>query len=336
MNKYVTTLLVIILAVAALGGWTAYKLLTEDRITPNDNFFVVSIAPAPDIDVDLWTLTVDGLVDETMNLTLEDLQSMPVNETERLKCVDGPSGTAVWTGVRVRDVLDRAGLAPGAREVVFHGVDGYTSSLPIDYLQRGDVLLAWGMNHEPLPRDQGYPLRVVAPDKYGYKWVKFVYRVEVINYTYEGYWESRGWSNSADSSILSGWGLHAALLTIATVLGGLAAISGARLSSLPNFWSDLPDWFGKGFHNATSKGFGLIAFPTLVYWMVVVERERGHLFFSVHGILGGISLALMVVGGIGGGALALGVENARPVHRYGLLLSYLLMLAAILTGLIKI
>jgi len=336
MNKYTIALVAVVLAVAAVGAWTAHHLLAEGRITPNDEFFVVSIAPAPEIAVGSWNLTVDGLVDHPVNLTYEDLQAIPVNETERLKCVDGPTGTAVWTGVPVHDVLARAGVSPGAKEVVFHGADGYTSSLPLDYLARDDVLLAWGMNGEPLPRDQGYPLRLVAPDKYGYKWVKFVYRLEVIDHDYRGYWESRGWSQSADASVAAGWGWHAALLSVVAVLGGLAYVSGSKLSPSPNFWSDLPDRFGKGLHNVASKGFGLVAVPTLVYWLVVVERERGSLPVTLHGVLGVASLVIMVIGGIASGPLALGREGARPAHGYALRISYLLFLAAILTGLMRI
>ena len=337
MNKYAIVLLAVVLAVAAVGAWTAHHLVTEGRITPNDEFFVVSITDPPRVDVGTWRLTIDGTINATANLTYGSLTSMPaVDETELLKCVEGPSGTAVWTGVRVRDVLALAGIANGSREVVFHGADGYSSSMTLDEALGDHVLLAWGMNHEPLPREQGYPLRVVAPGKAGYKWVKFVERVEVVDYDYKGYWESRGWNDTADNSVLVVWPYHAVLLTIAAAMGSLAAVSGAKLSPTRNFWSDLPEWFGRGLHNATSKGYGLISFPTLVYWMVVIQRERGSVLYSGHGVLGAISLVSMVVGGVAGGALALGKEGGRAVHRYATVLSLLMMLAAIFTGLMKI
>ena len=337
MNKYAIVLLAVVLAVTAVGAWTAHHLITEGRITPNDKFFVVSIGDPPQVDVETWSLTIDGTVNETANVTYGSLTSMPaVNETEVLKCVEGPSGTAVWTGVRVRDVLALAGIANGSREVVFHGADGYSSSLTLDEALGDDVLFAWGMNHEPLPREQGYPLRVVAPGKAGYKWVKFVERVEVVDYDYKGYWESRGWNDTADNSVVTTWPYHAVLLTLAAAMGALAAVSGAHLSGTRNFWSDLPDRFGKRFHDATSKGYGLVAFPTLVYWMVVIQRDRGSVLHSGHGVLGAISLASMAIGGVAGGALALGMERGRAVHRYATILSLLMMLAAVFTGLLKI
>ena len=337
MNKYAVVLLAVVLAVTVVGAWTAHHLITEGRITPNDEFFVVSITDPPQVDVGAWWLTIDGTVNETANVSYRSLTDMPsVNETETLKCVEGPSGTAVWTGVRVRDVLALVGIANGSREVVFYGADGYSSSLTLDDALGDDVLLAWGMNHETLPRDQGYPVRVVAPGKAGYKWVKFVERVEVVDYDYKGYWESRGWNDTADNSVVTTWPYHAVLLTLAAVMGALAAVSGSMLSPARNFWSDLPDRFGRRFHDATSKGYGLVSFPTLVYWMVVIHRERGSILTSGHGILGAISLALMVVGGVAGGTLALGAERGRAVHRYATVLSLLTMLAAIFMGLVKI
>ena len=337
MNKYAIILLVVVLAVTAAAAWTAHHLVTEGNITPNDEFFVVSITDPPRVDIGTWQLSIDGTVNRTANLTYEGLTSMAsVDETETLKCVEGPSGTAVWTGVRVRDVLALAGIANGSREVVFHGADGYTSSLTLEDAEGDDVLLAWGMNHETLPRDQGYPLRVVAPGKAGYKWVKFVERVEVVDYDHKGYWESRGWNDTADNSVVATWPYHAALLTIAAAMGALAAVSGAKLSPTRNFWSDLPDWYGRRLHDATSKAYGLVSFPTLVYWMAIIQRNRGSILYSGHGVLGAISLASMVAGGVAGGALALGVERGRPVHKYATVLSFLMMLAAIFTGLMKI
>ena len=337
MRKYLLALVAIITTVAALGAWTAHHLVTEGRITPNDEFFVVSITDPPQVDIGTWSLAIYGTVNHTANLTYAALTAMPsVYETETLKCVEGPSGTAVWTGVRVRDVLALTGIANGSREVVFYGADGYSSSLTLDDALGDDVLLAWGMNHETLPRDHGYPLRVVAPGKAGYKWVKFVERVEVVDYDYKGYWESRGWNDTADNSVLVVWPYHAALLTIAAAVGSLAAVSGAKLSPARNFWSDLPEQFGRRLHDATSKGYGLISFPTLVYWMVVIQRERGSVLNSGHGVLGTISLVSMVVGGVAGGAVALGKEGGRAVHRYATVLSLLMMFAAIFTGLVKI
>jgi DMSO/TMAO reductase YedYZ molybdopterin-dependent catalytic subunit len=85
--------------------------------------------------------------------------------------------------------------------VIFHAVDGYTSSLPLDYIRRNDILLAYSMNGVTLPAERGFPFQVVAESKWGYKWVKWVDGIELSNDTsYRGYWESRGYNNDGEQS----------------------------------------------------------------------------------------------------------------------------------------
>jgi hypothetical protein len=337
MDKYVKTLIALVVVVGSLTAWVIHGQLTKGDITPNDEFFTLSIGRVPDIDADAWELRVDGLVDHAIALSYENVTSMPpVDVTATLECVEGPSGTAVWTGVRLRDVLALAGLGQGARDVVFHAADGYNSSVDVDYAMGDDVLLAWGMNGEPLPRDQGFPLKVVAPGKDGYKWVKWVERVEVVGYDHEGYWESRGWDDTADKPVFTGWAPHAILLSLAALFGGLAMVSGMRFSQRSTFWRDLPAWFSRRSHIGSSVAYLALLFATFAFWTGRTLEQRGSVFYSMHGRLALLEVVVAVVGLLTGTALSRGRERARAAHYYANLFSYLLLLGVILSGLILI
>ncbi len=126
-----------------------------------------------------------------------------VSEVETLECYDNVPGgnligTALWTGVKVRTILEMAHVKDRAVKVLFHTADGYSTSHRIEYVMRDDVILAFKMNGVELPVEHGYPVRLVAPGKYGYKWAKWIVRIEVVDYDKKGYWESRGYSDEAD------------------------------------------------------------------------------------------------------------------------------------------
>jgi hypothetical protein len=266
-------------------------------ITPNASFFTLSIDGTPEINVSQWTLEVDGYVSHTLNLTYENITAQPsVSEVARLQCVSGPSGTANWTGVPLNDILAMAGVKHGALEIVFYGADGYTSSLDWPTENTSDVLLAYGMNGVPLPPDQGCPLRIVAPNELGYKWVKWIYRIEVVGYAYRGYWELRGWSNNAEIAAPTDWRLHAALLSISFIFGGLAAISGIKLSPTMTEFKNLPRFVSRRFHIIVSLLFVSSAAVFFTYWVISTLISRGAVFYELHGIVGLISIGLIIVG----------------------------------------
>jgi DMSO/TMAO reductase YedYZ molybdopterin-dependent catalytic subunit len=170
------------------------------EITPLEDFFVVDLGVKPDIDVAEWHLEVTGLVDAPLFLTYEEILSFPsVTQVTHLQCVmEGFEGTGEWTGVPLRYILEKAHYSQSAVSVVFYAADEYTSSIPLDVALNEDTILAYRMNGVTLPRDHGYPLRLVIPDKLGYKWVKWIVKIELVDYVYEGYWESRGYSNIGD------------------------------------------------------------------------------------------------------------------------------------------
>jgi DMSO/TMAO reductase YedYZ molybdopterin-dependent catalytic subunit len=158
-----------------------------------------AIAGTQWIDRETYRLKVTGLVNEEIEMSYDDLLDLPAySELVRMNCVEGWGFDAKWTGFRVVDLLDEAGLRPEASYVVFHSADGYSSGLDLDYLIEGSILMAYGINDVTLPPERGFPFQVVARGKYGYKWAKWVTEIEVVAEERRGFWESRGYSNSAN------------------------------------------------------------------------------------------------------------------------------------------
>ena len=116
-----------------------------------------------------------------------------------LFCVEGWAAEILWEGVLLRDLFEDAGVKDEAVVAIFHSVDGYTTSLPLDTILDKDLMIAYKMNDVVLPPERGYPFQLVAEDKLGYKWGKWIERIELSDDAdYEGYWESFGYSNEAD------------------------------------------------------------------------------------------------------------------------------------------
>jgi DMSO/TMAO reductase YedYZ molybdopterin-dependent catalytic subunit len=151
------------------------------------------------VNASTYRLGVTGLVKTPLSLTYAQVTSMPAyQQVTTLNCVEGWSDTYLWQGVRVKDLLARAGYAPTATVIIFRCADGYTTSLSLDYVVGNNILLAYKMNGVTIPPERGFPFQVVAEDKFGYKWAKWVTDIQVSNdTTFRGYWESRGYDNSA-------------------------------------------------------------------------------------------------------------------------------------------
>jgi DMSO/TMAO reductase YedYZ molybdopterin-dependent catalytic subunit len=194
--------------------------LTGQRglITPNEKFYIRSNFKLPKIDAGRWRLAVGGLVEQPLSLSLADLQAMPAHSViVTLECagngrskLDPPAegeqwqfaavSTAEWTGVPLRDVLARAGVQPGAREVRYRGADSgvprgrtetvfFERSLNLDWANNPDVLLAYAMNGEPLPLEHGFPLRMLVPSWYGMASVKWLTELELIGEPFQGHYQ---------------------------------------------------------------------------------------------------------------------------------------------------
>jgi len=147
-----------------------------------------------------YRLSVGGLVTRPLSLSVPDLQSMPaVRLVKDFQCVTGWRVHQVpWTGVRLADVLDAAGVGPGARAVRFTSFDGlYTESLTLDQARRPDVIVAYAMEDKPVSSAHGGPVRMYVAPMYGYKSCKWLSAIEVVDRVVPGYWEVRGYDVDA-------------------------------------------------------------------------------------------------------------------------------------------
>jgi DMSO/TMAO reductase YedYZ molybdopterin-dependent catalytic subunit len=189
-----------------------------DYITPLDRFFVRTHVYTPRVDIAQWRLTVGGDVTSPLTLTMDDLRRMPsVELVSVLECAGngrgfyepsmpglqwghGAVGNGRWRGVRLADVLKRAGLKSSPKEVLFNGADvsigtmpDFERSIPIAKALHPATLLAYEMNGETLPAEHGFPLRVVVPGWAGDSWIKWVTSITVLNREHDGFWMARAY-----------------------------------------------------------------------------------------------------------------------------------------------
>jgi DMSO/TMAO reductase YedYZ molybdopterin-dependent catalytic subunit len=203
--------------------------------TPTKDFYRVDTRlTLPVIDVDSWTLTIDGDVQDEVSLSFDDLLAMPLIERDiTLTCVSndigGPYVSATrFTGVRLTDLLERAGVGSKADQILSTDVDGMTISTPLDLATDGrDAMIAIAMDGEALPREHGYPARMVVPGLYGYvSACKWITRMTLTTYAEKtAYWTDRGWATDAPIKLMSRIDTPKPLSTIQTgktFIGGVA------------------------------------------------------------------------------------------------------------------
>lgn len=176
----------------------------EPLVTPNDQFYVISKNNIdPTVDVKDWSLTITGMVDNKMILDYDALTAMPSQQQyATLQCISNAVGgdligCALWEGVSLWDLLVQAGIQPGVKDIVLHAADGYQESIPLEKAQDPEVLLAYRMNGAILPNNHGFPARLIVPNIYGMKNVKWLTRIEPVDHDFKGFWQQRGWSDEA-------------------------------------------------------------------------------------------------------------------------------------------
>ncbi|MCC6435682.1 MAG: molybdopterin-dependent oxidoreductase, partial [Acidimicrobiales bacterium] len=212
-------------------------------LTPNAEFYRIDTAlSSPRVDPAGWRLRVHGMVDTPFTIGYEELLSMDsVEEVVTLQCVsnevgDGLVGNAVWQGVPLRALLERAGVHPSAEQVFSTSVDGWTCGFPLAALADDrPVLVAYAMNGERLPIDHGFPARLVVAGLYGYvSATKWLSEIELTTWDgADGYWVPRGWSKTGPIKLASRIDVPAAGATIGpgpTVLGGVAWLPSVGVS----------------------------------------------------------------------------------------------------------
>jgi DMSO/TMAO reductase YedYZ molybdopterin-dependent catalytic subunit len=174
------------------------------ELTSNKDFYVVSKNVIdPTVEPGRWKLKVEGLVETPFELTLEELRALPsVSQVTTLICISNEVGgplisNARWTGVRLKDLLERARLRPGVKDIALFAADGYSDSTPLEKALEPTTLVAYGMNDELLPDSHGAPARLIVPGIYGMKNVKWLTEIEPVDEDFKGFWERRGWSDTA-------------------------------------------------------------------------------------------------------------------------------------------
>lgn len=160
----------------------------------------VAIAGTQNINRATYHLAITGLVNNPTNYTYDEAVNN-FNSTVQvatLPCVEGWSVTMLWQGVPITDLLQQTGVGSTATTLIFLASDGYSTSLPLDYVRQNNIMIAYKMNNVTLTPQTGWPFFLVAKNQYGYKWIEWLTEINVSNdSSYLGYWESRGYPNNA-------------------------------------------------------------------------------------------------------------------------------------------
>jgi DMSO/TMAO reductase YedYZ molybdopterin-dependent catalytic subunit len=161
---------------------------------------VLHVGSVPRAEASAWRVTITGRVERRTVLSWDQLRELPrISATSDFHCVTGWSRLDnLWEGVRLRDALSVAGPRRDATHAVVSGRPAYSANLPLEDLAGDEVLLAWAHDGEPLPHEHGGPLRLVVPHRYGWKSVKWVFEVRLLDRDVPGYWEERGYHDVGD------------------------------------------------------------------------------------------------------------------------------------------
>ncbi len=191
-------------ALAQGSLWSAPGM--EAEVTPVGEFYNISKNLwDPTVDVRNWSLKVEGLVERPLTLDYDRLTrggGPTFQQYVTLTCISNEiggdlAGNAVWRGLRLRDLLQSAGVKEGAVDLVMEAHDEYTDSIPIEKAMHPDTMLVWEMNGAPLTHKHGFPVRLIVPGIYGMKSVKWLRRLEIVDYDYLGFWARRDWDDVA-------------------------------------------------------------------------------------------------------------------------------------------
>lgn len=172
-----------------------------ERLGSVDDFRENSIRGVQQVDVETYQLVIDGLVSEPARFSYPALQTMShTSKLVTIHCVEGWSVKALWEGIALADLLDLVRPTDQANTVIFHAADGYTTSLPLEFVLGRNLIIADHINGITLPAANGFPFQLVAEDKWGYKWIRWLTRIELSDDPdYKGFWEIRGYNNNGDA-----------------------------------------------------------------------------------------------------------------------------------------
>ncbi len=189
---------------ATAGEGTFEAAGMPEFITPNDAFYVVSknLVDPTVTEMD-WSLDIGGMVENPMSLSFTDVMMRETTEmASTLECISNRVGgtyisNTIWTGFPLKDLLEEAGIQDGVIDIKMEAADGYTESIPLDEAMQDDTMLVYLMDGQPLTDKHGFPLRLIVPNIFGMKNVKWITKIEAVDEDYQGYWQERQWSDVA-------------------------------------------------------------------------------------------------------------------------------------------
>jgi sulfoxide reductase catalytic subunit YedY len=198
-------------AALALGGREAFQALshrgttgttgtTQGGVFNIKDFTIQRVTDDPKYQPDQWRLSVTGMVNQELSLSLDKFLALPqTQEVREFQCVEGwKVRSCPWEGVTVREIMSRADIKPQAKYIIFWSDDGvYSDTLTVEQALKPEVMLVHKLDGQELTPEQGWPVRLVMPGNYGYKYVKWVGRVVVTDQPHVGYWEKYGYSEDA-------------------------------------------------------------------------------------------------------------------------------------------
>jgi DMSO/TMAO reductase YedYZ molybdopterin-dependent catalytic subunit len=200
MKRFLTLLLFLMLVLQGVALVACGEQEGETTPTPTPAPTPTPTSAAGTASGSEWELVLDGLVQSPLNLTFDDLLAMPKSTVyAELYCVGNPGNALAegdWTGVRLGLLLEQAVVSPKAVKVAFYADDGFSTDLTPAAATRDDIILAYEMDGEPLTEK----VRLVVPGRWGYKWIRDVTHIEVVDYDFQGFYESSGYSDEADIS----------------------------------------------------------------------------------------------------------------------------------------
>jgi DMSO/TMAO reductase YedYZ molybdopterin-dependent catalytic subunit len=264
--------------IALFAELDAEEIITPVLTATPDFYHVSKNIIDPTVSADGWTLKISGLVDKEIEFTHDQLvERATTQKITTLCCISNQLngdliGTAQWTAVPLIDLLTEAGVQDGAVDLKFHAADDYEDSVPIEVGLSPDNLVVVGMNGEPLADDHGFPARLIIPNIYGMKNVKWVDRIEVVDEDFKGYWQTRGWS---DPAVVNEWGRidfpenRQEIDAGPQTLTGVAAAGARGVSRVEVTLDDTASWTDAILEPALNPPF------TWVRWALPVDLAEG-------------------------------------------------------------
>jgi DMSO/TMAO reductase YedYZ molybdopterin-dependent catalytic subunit len=253
-------------------------------ITSTEDFYVVSKNIVdPRVAVDDWQLEIGGMVDNPFTLSYDELFEWDaIEQITTLECISNQVGgpyisNARWTGIPLRDILNEAGVQSGVVKVVLHAEDDYSDSITIEKSRDPRVMLAYQINDDILPDNHGFPLRLIVPGIYGMKHVKWINRIELLDFDYQGFWQERGWSDPAPVLTMSriDTPFYHSQVPIGqrTLVGGVAFSGDRGISRIMVSTNGGDDWHEAEVEPAVSE----MSWVRWRYWWTPTEEHQAQL-----------------------------------------------------------